>query len=128
MKKGKFRFLVRIPLLVVVLLTLWVWQRITVVKTVRANELLRARVQLKNEMMDKVLAEISRLRHHARIEKIATEHLGLVPTRPGQRRFIPEMNAVREKVEKDGWYRFNNSLKRLSAASGAGKPENRQSP
>lgn len=121
MRRNRLRYLVRVLVLTVCLLTVWVWQRITVVKTVRANDLLRARVQLKQETANKVSAEISCLRQHARIEKIATEQLGLVPTRPTQRRLIPGTGTMPEQTKENGWQRLNNSFKRLSTTSATGK-------
>jgi len=128
MRRSRLRYLVRVLVLTVSLLTIWVWQRITVVKTVRANDLLRARVLLKQETVNKVSAEISRLRRHARIEKIATERLGLVPTHPTQRRIIPGTGTTKDEVEEDGWQRFNNSLKRLSAAAATSRKGSKQTP
>lgn len=126
MRRRKLRYLGRVLVLTVSLLTIWVWQRIAVVKTVRANDLLRARVQLKQETVNKVSAEISRLRRHTRIEKIATEQLGLLPTHPTQRRIIPRTRTPEDEVEENGWQRLNNSLKRLSAASATGGKGSKQ--
>jgi cell division protein FtsL len=103
----------------VVLATIWVWQKITVVKMVRANDDLRRQVELKREKVDKISAEISRLRDQARIGKIAVEQLGLAPTRPGQRRYLPGLPMPLENKTPNGWQRLNNSIKRLSMVSAA---------
>jgi len=108
---------VRVPLIIVALLTVWVWQRVTVVKMIRANDILRTEVRLKKETKDKVSAAVSRLSQRGRIEKIAAETLGLAPTRPGQQRFFPRWDPRDEPVKSDGWQRLNNSLQKLSVAS-----------
>ena len=89
MKNRLLRFLVKVVLVGVILATILVWQKITVVKMVRANDLMRQKVEFKEETARKVSVEISCLRQRARIEKIATERLGLVPTHPRQHRSIP---------------------------------------
>lgn len=117
MTKRRMSIWLRLPLIVVALLTVWVWQRVTVVKMIRANDLLRAEVQLKNEMKDKSSTEVSRLLQRTRIEKIATGTLGLAPTRPGQQRVFSPWDLRDNQIDMNGWERLNNSLRRLSVAS-----------
>ncbi len=117
MKRGRTSAWLRVPVIIVALLTVWVWQRITVVKMIRNNDLLRSEVQAKNEIKDKVAAEISRLVQQGRIERIATETLGLAPTRPGQQRMFLPREYQPDQLEVDGWQRLNNSLRRLTVAS-----------
>lgn len=107
----------RVPLIVVALLTIWVWQRITVVKMIHRNDLLRAEVQTKKEMKDKIAADLSRLEQQGRIEHIAREALGLAPSRPGQQRILMPPGFPGEPAETDGWQRLNNSWRRLTVAS-----------
>ena len=116
MRNRLLRFVIKIALVVVTLATVLVWQKITVVKMVRANDLLRQKVELKEETARKVSAEISRLRQQARIEKIATECLGLSPTHPRQRRLIPGEENPAEDDEQEGLERLNNALRKLLAA------------
>lgn len=119
MKNRRSQMLWTLLAVVVVLATIWVWQKITVVKMVRANDTLRAQVESKREKVDKISAEISRLRDQARIGKIAVEQLGLAPTRPGQRRYLPSSSIPLETKTPNGWQRLNNSIKRLSMVSAA---------
>jgi cell division protein FtsL len=120
MKNRQSTTLWRLLVVIVVLATIWVWQKITVVKMVQANDRLRDRVEMKREKVDKISADISRLQHQARIEKIAVECLGLAPTRPGQRRYLPIIRTTPDRESPNGWQRFNNSIKRLSMVSAAG--------
>jgi len=117
MKNKRSPMLWKLVLAVVVLATLWVWQKVTVVKLAQANVTLRDQVEMKREKVDKISADISRLRYQGRIEKIAVEHLGLAPTRPGQRRYLPGTPAPLDHNTPNGWDRLNNSIKRLSLAS-----------
>ncbi len=110
---------VKVPLLIGVLLTLWVWQRITVVKTIHANDKLKTEVAYRQEMSRKLSGEIAKLKQRSRIAVIATEHLGLVPSRPAQRQYIPEYRQDEPTDNDDNWNRLNNSLRRLSAVTAA---------
>jgi cell division protein FtsL len=106
---------------VVALLTIWVWQRITVVKMIHRNDLRRAELQVKKEMKDKIIADLSRLEHRGRIELIAAEAMGMAPSRPGQQRMVLPPDYAREPVpvpvQANGWQRLNNSWRRLTVAS-----------
>jgi hypothetical protein len=84
---------------------------------IRANDLLRVDVRDKEETRDKVAAEVIQLTQRTRIEKIATESLGLAPTRPGQQRFFFPGDFSPAPDKHDGWQRLNNSLRKLSVAS-----------
>ncbi len=117
MKKARSSVWFRIPVIIVALLTIWVWQRITVVKMIRGNDLLRAEVQVKRETKEKISADLTRLVQQGRIEQIATESLGLTPTRPGQQRIFMPREFRKESMELDGWQRLNNSWKKLTVAS-----------
>jgi len=117
LKKGRVMIWFRVSAVIVALLTIWVWQRITVVKMIRNNDLLRAEVQAKKELKDKVGADIARLLRQGRIEQIAAEMLGLTTTRPGQQRISLPPEFQPEPREADGWQRLNNSLRKLAMVS-----------
>ena len=114
--------IVKVPLLIGILLTLWVWQRITVVKTVHANDKLKIEVAARQETARKLTAGINDLKQRSRIAGIATEHLGLVPSRPAQRQYIPEYRQDDQIDEDNNWNRLNISLRRLSAVTAADGP------
>ena len=114
-KSRRVRMAIRFSALLVAVATLWVWQRVTVVKMVHANDQLQARVHTKKELAEKVAAQVSLLRHRARIEAIAVQQLGLGPTRPAQRRLIPRVELPVQKVEDNNWQKIHNSVKKLRA-------------
>ena len=122
MRNRLVRFLVKAALVVVMLATILVWQKITVVKMVRANDVLLQKVELKEETARKVSTEISRLRQRSRIEKIAIEHLGLVPTHPKQRRLIP--GGFRSDMDEgqNRMARLNNALKKFLVVQSDNEP------
>ena len=121
-KSRRLRAIVRFSTTLVIVATLWVWQRVTVVKMIHANDLLRTRVQARSETLEKVAAEVTLLRHRSRIEKIAVEQLGLGPTRPAQRRLIPRVEIPVQKGQDDGWQKLNNSVKKLRALQALKSP------
>lgn len=65
--------------------TLWVWQRYAVVRAGHEIERLQTHIAEVERVRDALLAENAALESRGRIEQIATEHLGLVPTAESQR-------------------------------------------
>ena len=72
-----------------VLATAWVWQRYAVVQTGKSVNQLRERIVDLTEVRDALLVETTTLSSRARIEAIATAHLGLQPTTDEQWKRIP---------------------------------------
>lgn len=73
-----------------VLATVWVWQRYAVVTSGNNVNQLRERIGELTEVRDALLVETTTLSSRARIEAIATAHLGLQPTTDEQWKRLPE--------------------------------------
>ncbi|MBI5869331.1 MAG: hypothetical protein HZB43_13760 [candidate division Zixibacteria bacterium] len=65
--------------------TLWVWQRYTVVQLGHRIDRLQTHITEMDRVRVALLAENSRLSSRSRIEEIAINHLGMIPT-PESRR------------------------------------------
>ncbi len=111
---------IKIPVLVVLLSTAWVWQRVSVVKMIRTNSQLSERVAAKRETSDKLAATISQLRQRERITATVGDVLHLEPASPGQvHALVPAVPAPPD-ARGSGWQRFGNGIDKLVALSSLG--------
>ncbi len=110
----------KIPLLIVLLATIWVWQRITVVKMIRSNSYLCDQVEMKRETADKLAAAISQLRQRERITATVEATLQLEPASPAQVHALIPQAPEPTATSGSGWQRFDNAVGKLAEISSLG--------
>ena len=59
---------------------------------------------------------------------IGAMNMNMIPAALLMRAFIPGMQATEDNADHVNWQRINNSLKKLSSSTVAGRPEDNQSP
>jgi hypothetical protein len=101
----------------VLLLTIWVWQKVAIVRKIESNERLRAEVAARAEQVHKLNDQVSKLGHRLRITEIASNNLGMVATRPAQMRPFYFRIQQEDRTHGNFWDRIRNSFKRLPTAS-----------
>jgi cell division protein FtsL len=74
--------------LILCVATAGVWQRFAVMRTAREVEQTQVRITDLKRQRDRLLADCSMLSSRERIESIAKNHLGMIPTTRAQKRVL----------------------------------------